>query len=214
MRTIKVTGKGRLKLRPDTTRLTLTLGGAEQAYDAALERSAEETRALASALASAGFARTDLKTLSFSVQTEYEGFEESGVWKQRFAGYRWQHVLRLEFDSSNERLGQVLAALSASPVDAELRIGYTVRDPDAAKSTLLGKAVADAEAKAEALAFAAGVTRKEIQSIDYSWRDLRFEAETMDALAKPMAAKARFDMDIEPDDIDVWDTVTVVWEIE
>jgi uncharacterized protein YggE len=35
----------------------------------------------------------------------------------------------------------------------------------------------------------------------------------MEARMAPMAAKASYDMDIEPDDIEVSDTVTVVWEI-
>ena len=32
-------------------------------------------------------------------------------------------------------------------------------------------------------------------------------------MAAPMAAKS-YDLDIEPDDIEVSDTVTVIWEIE
>ena len=35
----------------------------------------------------------------------------------------------------------------------------------------------------------------------------------MDCCEQPMTEKA-YDLDIEPDDIDVSDTVTVVWEIE
>ena len=63
------------------------------------------------------------------------------------------------------------------------------------------------------------VTLKEIQSIDYSWGEIDFEYRPMDGavlaercLAAPMAAKS-YDLDIEPDDIEVSDTVTVVWEI-
>ena len=69
------------------------------------------------------------------------------------------------------------------------------------------------------LTAAGGVTLKEIQSIDYSWGEIDFEYRPMDGavlaercLAAPMAAKS-YDLDIEPDDIEVSDTVTVVWEI-
>ena len=213
MRTMKVTGRGRLKLRPDTTRLTLTLGGVEPEYDAALRRSADETKMLAAAFKEVGFARTDLKTQTFNINTEYEGYEDNGVWKQRFVGYRFQYVLRVDFDSDNERLGRTLAALASCAVNAEIRISYTVSDPDAAKNALLGKAVADAGEKAAVLADVAGVQLGVIQTIDYSWGEISFELQPTDMLAKPMASKARFDMDIEPDDIDVSDTVTVVWEI-
>jgi uncharacterized protein YggE len=69
------------------------------------------------------------------------------------------------------------------------------------------------------LAGAAGVMLKDIQSIDYSWGEINFEVSPMrgdlmvDKRMAPMAAKASYDMDIEPDDIEVSDTVTVVWEI-
>ena len=213
MRTMKVTGRGRLKLRPDTTRLTLTLSGVEPEYDAAIRRSADKTKMLAAALMEAGFVRTDLKTQTFNINTEYEGYDENGAWKQRFIGYRYQHVLRVDFDSDNERLGKTLAALASCAVNAEIRISYTVSDPDAAKNALLGKAVADAGEKAAVLADAAGVQLGAIQTIDYSWGEISFEVQPTDMLARPVASKAHFDMDIEPDDIDVSDTVTVVWEI-
>ena len=213
MKTIKVTGKGHLKLRPDTTRLMLTLDGMEPEYDAALSRSAEETRALAAALTAEGFDRAELKTLSFNISAEYEGYDDAGVWKQRFAGYRFRHALRLDFPADNERLGCVLSALAACPANAEIQISYTVSDPEAAKNALLSSAVRDAGEKAAVLAEAAGVTLGAIQTVDYSWGETTFEVRTMDALARPMAAKARFDMDVEPEDIDVSDTVTVIWEI-
>ena len=78
-----------------------------------------------------------------------------------------------------------------------------------------------AREKASVLTQAAGVTIKEIQSIDYSWGQINFEVQPMnrmlmaeECLAKPMMAEgASYDMDIEPDDIEVSDTVTVLWEI-
>ena len=75
----------------------------------------------------------------------------------------------------------------------------------------------DAFAKAGVLAKASGVSLKEIQSIDYSWGEIDFEYRPMDGgilaercMAEPTAA---YSLDIEPDDIEVSDTVTVVWEI-
>lgn len=104
----------------------------------------------------------------------------------------------------------------------EFRLSYTVSDPEAAKNELLGKAVTDAKDKAAVLTQAAGVTLKGIQSIDYSWGEIDFEYKPMngmlmadECLAAPMAISGTsYDMDIEPDDIEVSDTVTVLWEIE
>ena len=126
--------------------------------------------------------------------------------------------MKVEFDSDNDRLGKILYALANCSVRPEFRISYTVKDPEAAKNLLLGKAVADAKEKAAVLTQAADVTLKDIQSIDYSWGEIDFEYRPMrgnvlaeKCLAAPMDAS--YDLDIEPDDIDVSDTVTVVWEI-
>ena len=148
MRTIRVTGKGQLRLKPDITRITMTLEGVYPEYGETLRHSSEDTEALKDVLSGFGFARSDLKTLNFSVDTEYESYREREVYKQRFIGYRFQHMLKVEFSSDNERLGRILYALSNCAVSPEFRLSYTVSDPEAARNELLGKAVQDAKEKA------------------------------------------------------------------
>ena len=172
MRTIRVTGKGQLRVRPDVTRITLSLEDVCPEYGEALHRSARDTEQLKTLLTGFGFERTDLKTLNFRVDTEYESYKEHGAYKQRFLGYKYRHTLKVEFESDNERLGRVLYALANSPVSPEFRLSYTVRDPEAAKNELLGKAVTDAQAKAAVLTKAARVSLKDIQSVDYSWGEI------------------------------------------
>ena len=220
MRTIRVTGKGQIKVKPDMTRITLSLEGLYPEYGETLRRSSEDTELLKNLLAGFGFERSDLKTLNFSVDTEYESYKDKGTYKQRFVGYRLRHLMKVEFDSDNERLGRVLYALANCPVKPEFRLSYTVKDPEAAKNELLGKAVTDAQEKASVLTQAAGVSLKDIQSIDYSWGQINFEVQPMSRMLMaeecreaPIAGAGSYDMDIEPDDIEVSDTVTVLWEI-
>ncbi len=218
LRTIRVTGKGQVKLKPDMTRIYVTLSGLYKEYAETLSRSSEDTDKLKELLAGYGFDRRDLKTLSFDVNTEYEGYQEDGIWKQRFAGYRFNHVLKVEFDSDNELLGKMLYGLANSDLNPEIRLGYTVRDKEAARNELLGRAVKDAGEKAKVLATAAGVALKDICTIDYSWGEADFETSPMRNMMMAKAAVADetmgYSMDIEPDDIQVSDSVTVVWEIE
>lgn len=217
MRTITVTGNGLIRIRPDLTRISLTLGGTSPEYAEALSSSARDTELLKDLLAEFGFERSELKTLNFNVDTEYEGYNEEGVYKQRFVGYRYRHQMKVEFDSDNDRLGRILYALANCPAKPEFSLSYTVKDPEAAKNELLGKAVADAGEKAAVLTKAAGVTLKEIRSIDYSWGRIDLEVRPMNRMlmaAKSADAAGSYDMDIEPDDIEASDTVTVVWEIE
>lgn len=218
MRTIRVTGKGQIKVKPDMTRITITLEGMYPDYAETLRHSSEDTDSLKDVLAAFGFERTDLKTLIFNVDTEYESYKDHGAYNQRFIGYRFKHILKVEFDSDNELLGKILYALGNCDQDPEFRISYTVKDTEAAKNKLLGKAVKDAKEKAAVITAAAGVTLKDIQSIDYSWGEIEFEVSPMNRLMKACApvvacADSSYDLDIEPDDIEIDDTVTVVWEI-
>ncbi len=115
-------------------------------------------------------------------------------------------------------MGKVLYALVNCPVKPEFRLSYTVSNHEATKNELLGKAVTDARDKAYVLTQAVGVTLKEIQSIDYSWGEIDFEYRPMNRMlmaneCMAPTETASYDMDIEPDDIEVTDTVTVIWEI-
>ncbi len=218
-RIIRVTGRGQIKARPDMTRITITMERMRKDYGEVLHRSGQDTEYLKDILSVYGFARSDLKTLSFNVDTKYESYKEEGAYRQRLVGYTYRHILKIEFDSDNERLEKVLYALANCPMKPEFRISYTVKDPEAARNELLGNAVTDAGKKAAVLAAAAGVALEEIQSIDYSWGELNLEVHPMGHIfmedARLMAAPddSSYHLDIEPDDITVSDTVTVIWGI-
>jgi uncharacterized protein YggE len=215
IRTVRVTGRGQLRLRPDTTRITMTLSGVYKEYADALAHAAEDAEALKDALLPFGFARTDLRTLQFHTDAEYEGYDDHGVYKNRFVGYRYRQVLKVEFASDNARLGRMLYALAHAAAEPELSIEYFLKDAEAAKNLLLERAVADAKEKAELLAKAAGVQLSALLSIDYSWGNADFVARPMarNMLCKAESADRSFRMDVEPDDIEANDTVTVVWTL-
>lgn len=61
------------------------------------------------------------------MDTEYESYKDrDGSYKQHFSGYRFRHMLKVEFPSDNDRLGKVLYALANCKVRLEFRISYTV----------------------------------------------------------------------------------------
>jgi hypothetical protein len=87
-----------------------------------------------------------------------------------------------------------------------------------AKELVAFKAVEDTKEKAAVLTQATGVTLGEVQLIDYSWGELEVISTPMNKMMEPcvgMVAESdvAYDIDIEPDDIDISDTVTVVWTI-
>ncbi len=216
-RTIRVTGKGQLKVKPDTMRITMTLTDVYREYSESLSMSSKDTKALKVILKQFGFQSEDIKTLRFNVDSEYESYRENGEYKNRFVGYRFTHVMKVEFPFDNDRLGKVLYALAHCHLEPEFRLSYTVADPEARKNELLAKAIHDAKEKAAVLTTAAGVTLGSILNIDYSWGEIEFEYSPM-YKAMPMdaniGAAPSYDLDIEPDDIETADNVTVVWEVE
>ena len=219
-RIIKVTGKGKLSVRPDTTRLLLTVEGTEPEYEEALARSARQTESLRDGLTGLGFAASDLKTVSFQIDTKYESYQdEHGKWKQQFLGYQFSHRMKLEFPMDNKRLGRILAVLAQSQAAPEFHIQHTVKEAEEVKNELLKKAVADARRKAELMAEAAGVKIGALLTLDYSWGEMELTVVSAERMAKPRmlaanAPTAGYDLDLEPEDIEVADTVTAVWGIQ
>ena len=218
-RTIRVTGRGKMSVKPDTIELNIFVSKVYPEYAEAMEASAEMTEVLKAAAERAGFDPRDLKTTGFSINMNYEGvYDEKGNWKNKFAGYRYDHNLALRFDADNVKLGKMLWELSDCGADAEISINHTVKDPEPVRNELLAKAVKDSRTKAEVLAAASGVSLGDIISVDYSWGEMQIYNRTVDNLtfgsnSKISMTEESFDMDIEADDIHIRDTVTVIWEI-
>ena len=124
----------------------------------------------------------------------------------------------IEFDADNKKLGEILYALAHSVITLEISIEYTVSDPEKHKDKLLKNAIEDSKHKAKVLAHAANIELGDIVSIDYSWGEINFVSEPIQNFAFASAEKTMgspgYDIDIEADDIDVTDTVTVIWNIK
>lgn len=216
-RSITIKGIGKLSLKPDQAVVSLMLKTVRVDYDKAMDKAAKHLEQLRSAIAEIDFTKDDLKTTSFDVGTEYENErDEKGNYKQIFVGYRVTHGLKLELDFDSQRLSKVLGAIAVCIAEPELNVQFTVKDKEAADAALLESACVNAKAKAEILTKASGVTLGELVSIDYNWGELHLYSPTryeMDPPCMARASAAPTAMDIEPDDIDVSDSVTFVWEI-
>ncbi len=215
-RLLRVSGRGKVTVAPDQIQLPITLVGLSKNYEATVALSTKMTNLLKKTFEDYGFKETDLKTTWFAIDSKYEGIHnERGEYRNVFQGYEFRHELTIEFVADNELLGKALSALSSSGTNAEFRIVYTVKDPEHAKNELLHKAMEDAKIKAEQLAAASGVTLGEIVLIDYSWDDIHFKVEPMQPMMFREEMKmAKMDLDINPQDINLEDTIRVVWSIK
>ena len=172
-RTIRVTGTGRISVKPNTTIINLNFDNVQPTYDAALRSSAEDVAIVKDALVRAGLSRDSLKTINFDINTHYESYrDEKGNYKSRFDGYQYRQSLRFKFPIDNKTLGKVLYQLGQLDVNPEFSIYYSIEDTESIKNELLGNAIADAKKKAEVIANASGVVLEEILEINYNWIDV------------------------------------------
>ena len=216
-RTITVKGVGTVSKKPDLIVITMNLESKDMNYETSVDISTKQIKQLSSALLKIGFNQTDLKTTSFNVSTSYESVKDrTGNYKRVFAGYECTHRLKLEFDLDIFLLGKVLAVIASCSSTPELSIGFSVKDPSVVSAELLKSASENAKAKAEILCAASGVNLGSLRSIDYNWGELNVFSNTryeMEEKCMAMPCEAISDMEFEPDDINVSDTVTFVWEI-
>lgn len=221
-RTIRITGKGKLSIKPDTIRLIMTIEGVHEEYDKAVQTSAEMTEGLKDLLEQPGVDRDLIHTLYYNVNAEYESYQaKDKSWKRRLTGYKFIHRLKLEFPFDNELLGKILFALGHSNLRPEFDIEYTVADTEKAKNELLNKAVADSKKKALILSQAAGISLGDIITIDYSRTEIDFVSKPVNRMMLEAccmendgsAETSGYNIDIAPDDINVTDNVTIVWGI-
>ena len=219
-KTITVTGSGSLRLKPDEAIVNLTVTGSDPAYEPAVAKATELLCGLQKALAPLGFEKSDLKTASLRVDTEYEDFrDKDGMYHQKMKGYRCTHrlELRMDFAEGDTRLPNTLSAIAASVADPELNVSFGMKDQEKASRALLQKAAENAHEKAKILTAAAGVTLGELLRIDYSWGEVAFRSETNFRMAKAMccdaASGAAAGLSVSPEDIRVEDNATFVWAI-
>jgi uncharacterized protein YggE len=216
-RTITVKGIGKVSAKPDYIVLSMSLKAKDMDYEKMMSLAAEQLERLREAIIKVGFQRDDLKTSNFDVQPEFQSERDNnGNYKRWFDGYVCNHALKLEFDFDMERLARTFSALAKCLAEPEFSVQFTVKDKDAVSVELLKNASENAKAKAEVLASATGVVLGQLITIDYNWGELHLYSPTQYEMSDRCLAEAPCgsSIDIEPDDIDVSDTVTFVWEIQ
>ena len=216
-KTITVKGIGKVSAKPDYVVISMELESKHKNYDKAMSIAADNLQNLTDTLCGIGFEKKSLKTTNFEVGTDYDHVKDSnGDYKSVFKGYEITHYLKLAFDFSMDRLSETLSAISECLSHPQLSIEFTVMDATAINEEMLRSAAANARRKAEILCEASGVILGELISIDYNWSEMDIYSNTQydccdEAL---MPSKIGSAIDIEPDDIDISDTATFVWEIK
>ena len=218
MRTITVKGTGNVSARPDYIVLSLNIEAISETYDRAMTEASERIKKLQDTAVLVGYEKSDLKTTSFNVQTRYENVKDrQGNYKREFAGYACSYHLKLAFNFDSKQLAKVISAIANCGAQPEISIAFTVKNPERISEELLINATENAKTKAEILCKASGNTLGQLLNIDYNWGELNVFSRTTydveDCIQPLMAMSKCAAPEIEPDDIDVSDTVTFTWGI-
>ena len=206
-RTIRVKGSAEVSGAPDWVKISFDVSSKDFEYSRCMEQLAEQTERLREELKGVGLEKDNLKTYHFNINTDFERVKDRYVFK----GYKASHKLRVEFAFEKDYLNQVLRVLSHTQSQASFRISFEIKDPEPLRQQAIAQAVKNSREKARVLAEAAGVELGEILQIDYSWSEVHFQSSLrLEEVPMPMEAP---DYDFTPEDVDVSDSVTVIYSI-
>ena len=184
MRTIKVTGKGKIAVKPDKIRLYVNKEELCKEYEDTLRRSTEDTELLKDLFEKLGFQRKDLKTVYFNVDTEYESYQDrdSSLRPEFSIEYTVADVEKCKNELLHKAIEDSIQKAQVLTTAANVKLG-----------------------EIQAIDYSWG-------EIDFVTKPLN-EMRLMECTECEMSAPGAYDIDIEADDINVIDTATVIWEI-
>lgn len=210
MRLLKVQGKGRVATEPDLLRLSFEVETKTKDYAECLKNLNMRTEELRSSMKAAGIDRTDLKTTSFSIRVETKYKDGRHI----FVGYAASHMLHIELPVDKELLNTVLRHVARGHSGAEVKISFSVKDKESLRKRVLAEAVRIAQSNAQALAEASGIRIGKLQQMDYGWSEVRIYDRHANIAMSPSPPPPGYHADIEPEDVEAEDNVTLVYEIE
>lgn len=213
-KTITVTGRGAIHVVPDITRLTLSLVSVHDTYEEAYNQAKIDTDSLARIMNMVGLDTALPKTtcLDIDKKTVNEYDKYNNYKGEKFVGFRLNHEVKIDLGMDTVLLNKIIKSIGEQIKQAEINIGYTVKDSRPAQLKMLDRAVKDAKEKADIMAKACGCTLGLVKTINYSVQELHIfsQARQIHECSEAICCNPE-SLDITPDDLQVSDDVTVVW---
>ncbi len=164
-RTISVSGNGQAYTAPDKAMISIGVQTRDKDAGKAVDNNTAAMNKILAALKAQGIADKDLQTQNFSINPQYE-YDSSGN-PTGAVSFIVDNTL-VATVRNLPKLGATLSSAVSAGANNIYGISFGVQDPSALQATARDLAVADARARAEALAKAAGVTLGEVISISES----------------------------------------------
>lgn len=153
--TVSVSGHGQVNVPPDTASVNIGVDVIKPTLGAAQEQATAQATAVIEALKAEGIADEDIQTDYFSVNILRDYSENADP--TAITGFEIINQLRVTVRDTDQ-LGALLDAAVSAGANSIYGVNFYVDDQTAAASEARVEAVANARAKAEELASAAGMT--------------------------------------------------------
>lgn len=208
VRSINVSGVGRVKAEPDVADISLGVTFQDKEAGGASQQAAEAMDAVVTALLGIGIAEADIQTTSLSLSPVYDWESET----PEITGWQANNMVNVTIRDIDS-VGAVVDTATAAGANSINEISFRVEDPTEAEAAARSAAVADAQAKADQLAADAGVEITGIititESSDQQPQPLYMERDEM-ALA---AGDAMASTPVLPGEVEVSVSVFIQYEI-
>jgi uncharacterized protein YggE len=188
-RQITVIGAAETEAVPDLATITAGVETRAETAAAALSANSEAMTAVFAALDAAAIERRDMQTSQLTLNPVHAPYDEGAPDAQRVVGYEAANLVTVRLRDV-AALGTVVDSLAKAGANRLHGIGFELADPQAALATAREDAVADARARAELYARAAGVTLGPVLSIRETLevpQPMMMRAQAMEAAAAPVA---------------------------
>lgn len=183
--TISISGKGVVKVTPDTAVLFAGLETTAQTVAAAQKENTEKMNAFLARTRELGVTDADRKTTQYSIYPKHEYQEEGDGGKQVKVGDTVMQQVQLKV-RNRQHLGSLLAALGEFGLNQVGSLSFIIDDEEQVKRGALAAAMLDALAKAEGVAMGTGMKLGKIVSFyetdDYSSPGPYFSEGSMDMM--------------------------------
>lgn len=156
-RVITVSGTGEVKVKPDMASITTGVTSDASTAKAALAKNNAAMTAVLNALKAAGVSEDDIQTSNFSVSPMYAPVQPGQTTSPQISSYQVSNQVTARVKDL-AKLGGTLDALVQAGSNQISGIAFDLNDPKATINEARKKAIADARAKAELYAEAAGTS--------------------------------------------------------
>ena len=202
-RTLTMSGQGEVRAAPDAVNLSAGVTAQAPTAAAALAANTTQMQAVFAALKKLGVADKDMQTSNFSVSPQ---MAQTPNQQPRLTGYQVNNQVQVHLTDVG-KLGAALDALVTAGANQMNGIDFTISNPAPLLDQARAGAVADAKAKAEIYAKAAGVSLGPVLSISEN------ENQGPRPIYAAMAMRVGKEVPVAAGEESVNAQVSIVWEI-